>query len=307
MPQSGKEIKRRICSVKNTRQITKAMEMVSASKMRRSQEAALHARPYALKALEVLSRLGGAADIECYPLLQERAEGKIGLVLISTDKGLCGGLNSTLFKKTAEFIRAHQKEAMEVITIGKKAGEWALRMNLSVSASFEGYGDRIDVVEVLPLARSLIKDFEAGRYKKIVFAYTNFISTLKQEPVIRHLLPIKKESLEEVVKEILPTAGKYAGQKDAVGGKIAGEYIFEPSSREVLNNLLPKLTEVQVYQMVLEANASEHSARMVAMKNASEAAKEMIEELALSYNKVRQAGITQEIAEISAGKAALEQ
>jgi len=305
MPQSGKEIKRRINSVKNTEQITKAMEMVSASKMRRSQEVALSARPYAIKALKILTRLSDKIDPIKHLLLESREEGKIGLVLISTDKGLCGGLNANLFKKVGEFVKKNESTEFEVITVGKKAREWALRAGFKVSADFEGYGDKVDILEVLPLAKNLINDYKAKKYKSVVFAYTNFISTLKQEAIIRPLLPIKKEILEEVVKEIIPEKGKYSKEDEKDKNKM-GEYIFEPSADEILKTVLPKLIETQVYHMVLEANASEHSARMVAMKSASEAAQEMIEELSLSYNKVRQAGITQEIAEISAGRAALE-
>lgn len=305
MPQSGKEIKRRINSVKNTKQITKAMEMVSASKMRRSQEVAFSARPYALKALEILTRLSDKIDPAKHLLLKNQEEGKICLVLISTDKGLCGGLNANLFKKVGEFVKENKSAEFEIITVGKKAREWALRTGFEVSADFEGYGDKVDILEVLPLAKNLINNYKAGKYKGVVFTYTNFISTLRQEAIIRPLLPIKKEILEEVVREIIPEKEEDLKEVKKDINK-TGEYIFEPSVDEILKNILPKLIETQVYHMVLEANASEHSARMVAMKNASEAAQDMIEELSLSYNKVRQAGITQEIAEISAGRAALE-
>ncbi|MDD5043349.1 MAG: ATP synthase F1 subunit gamma [Patescibacteria group bacterium] len=305
MAQSGKEIKRRIKSVKNTKQITKAMEMVSAVKMRRSQEVALAARPYALKALEILTHLSGKIDRSEHPLLEERAEGETYLAVISTDKGLCGGLNANLFRRLAEFLK-QQKEKVKIIAVGRKAREWAGRLSLDIIADFTGFGDKTDVIEVLPLARMLMRDYYDKKYGQAVFAYTNFISTLKQETVLRHVLPIKKEMLEAVVQEITPARGKYADAGKFTKEESGGEYIFEPSPDEVLKVILPKLIEIQVYSIILEANASEHSARMVAMKNASEAAKDMIEELSLSYNKFRQASITREIAEVSAGAAALE-
>ncbi len=309
MSDSTRDIQRRMASVKNTRQITKAMEMVSAAKMRKSQEVALSARPYALKALEILKNVSGRVEDFKHPLMETRPEEKIAIVLISTDKGLCGGLNSNVFKKVSEYAGEKMSgKSLNYITIGKKARDWAKRIGVEMVAEFDGFGDKVDIVEIIPVARMLLNDFKAKKYDRVIFVYTNFISTLNQEPIIRTLLPINKEILENVVKEILPESGKYSEKEEAVSSDVAaGDYVFEPSPEKVMNELLPNLIETQVYHMVLEANASEHSARMVAMKNASEAADDMLYDLALSFNKARQAAITQEIAEISAGRAALEQ
>ncbi len=305
MPSSSRDIKRRIASVKNTRQITKAMEMVSAAKMRRTQEAALRARPYAFKALELLSRLTAAEYETKHPLLKKRDIRRELTVILSTDKGLCGGLNANVFKKVKANIDQYGERERVFVTVGKKAKEFAEREALNILASFPGFGDRVDIVDTLALSRFLMDGYLDKAFDKVVVAYTNFLSTIEQKPAIRPILPLEQTVLKRVIDEVVPKKGKYSDAPLATI-ETQGEYLFEPTVTEVLRTLLPKLIETQIYHTVLESNASEHSARMVAMKNASESAGEMMDALTLSYNKARQAAITQEISEISAGRAALE-
>ena len=301
-----RETKLKIRSVNNTKQITKAMEMVSASKMRKSQQVALGSRPYCEKALEILGNLSEHTDYNFHPLLVRRPLEKTALLVITSDKGLCGGLNSNILKKT-------QKAAgnFEIIAVGKKGRDFFARRGFKISAEFTGIGDIVKIEDILPIASYLIKSYQEGKYDLIAAVYTKFLSTLKQEAVVRQVLPINLESIKEIVAGIVPERGRYAELKDKAGEsasyKYNYEYVYEPNPELVLNELLPNLLQIQVYHMVLEANASEHSARMVAMKNASESAQKLIEDLQLYFNKVRQSAITKEISEITAGSEALQQ
>ncbi len=303
---SAREIKVKIRSINNTKQITKAMEMVSASKMRKSQLVALNSRPYCEKALQMLGELSAHTDARLHPLLN-KIEGKTALLVITSDKGLCGGLNSNVLKKAYKL--AKEKNA-DVIVVGKRARDFFSRRNFNIAAEFFGIGDTVKTEEASPIAEFLINNYGEGKYGSILAVYTNFLSTLKQEAVVRQVLPVSIEGIKEIVAGIVPERGRFSGdvlkQKEEVY-PYSYEYVYEPSPQIVLDRLLKELLHVQVYHMILESNASEHSARMMAMKNATESAQKLIDELTLTFNNVRQAAITRELSEITAGAEALQQ
>ena len=301
---STRDIKRRIQSVKNTRQITKAMEMVAASKMKKSQEAALMARPYAEAALNLLENVGESVEPQKYFLLENREKKNICLFVVTSDKGLCGGLNSGVLKKALEVIKDNENRGRKVsiVAIGKKAEQFFRKTKNEIIAIFDEIGDSVELRETLPISKLLIDDFRNRKFDKVKAIYTNFVSTLKQEPKVKTILPITKRSLEETVEDI--EAIEDMVEKGSGSGNV--EYKFEPSPEEVLCKLLPNLIEIQSYHIILESNASEHSARMVAMKNATDNARDMLEDLNLSYNYIRQQKITQEMSEITAGVIAQE-
>lgn len=299
--QSTRLIKRQIQSTKNTAKITKAMEMVSAAKMRKSQEAALIARPYAEAALKLLDNVSGSMPSkQDYPLTHKREVKKLCLLVITSDKGLCGGLNSSVLKAATKIIGENADKEISIVTIGKKA-ERFFRGKQNVVAVFENIGDTVELMETLPISRMLMKDFLAEDCDKVVAVYTDFVSTLKQDVKVRNLLPISESSIKRTIDELgNDEIGRTKKMVDTT------EYIFEPSPEEVLKKLLPNLVETQVFHVVLESNASEHSARMVAMKSATDNANELLEDLKLYYNSARQQKITQEMTEIAAGVSAQE-
>ena len=303
--QSTQQIRRQIQSTKNTSQITKAMEMVAASKMKKSQQAALLARPYAKAALHILENVSESIEPQKHILLERREVKNICLFIVTSDKGLCGGLNSSVIKKTAKIIKKNENEGkkVSVVTIGKKAESYFRKTKSEVIAVFNGIGDSVELKETLPISKLLIDDFRDKKFDKVMAVYTNFVSTLKQETRTKTILPISRRSLEETIEEIEDLAPK--NNKNGNGNNNI-EYKFEPSSNEVLCKLLPNLIEIQSFHIILESNASEHSSRMVAMKTATDSAKDMLEDLNLLYNYIRQQKITQEISEISAGVAAQE-
>ena len=303
--QSTQNIKRQIQSTKNTSQITKAMEMVSAAKMRKSQEAALMARPYAEGALHILENVSESIEPRKHILLERREVKNICLFVVTSDKGLCGGLNSGVIKKASEIIKENESKNIKVsiVAIGRKAESYFKKTKNDVIAIFNGISDSVELKETLPISKLLITDFRDKKFDKVMAIYTNFISTLKQKTRVKTILPITRRSLEETIEEIEDVALK---DGDGIKNNNNLEYKFEPSSSEVLCKLLPNLIEIQSYHIILESNASEHSARMVAMKTATDSARDMLEDLNLSYNYIRQQKITQEISEISAGVAAQE-
>jgi len=308
--QSTRDIKRRMRSIGNTQQITRAMEAVSATKMRRSQEFALAARPYAESALQLLGNIGQKTVRKIHPLLERRRGKDICLIVITSDKGLCGGYNSGVLRKAQEYLdKNSESKNIDIITVGKKARDYFKFRGYEIAEEFVGFGDFVKLEETMPIAERILFDWQEKKYSKIVCAFTNFVSTLRQEAVIRQVLPITKKGIKEIIEGIIPRHGRYA-KKDTKyelpNTSYNYRYIFEPSREKVLNELLPLLVEIQAHYMILEANASEHSARMVAMKNASENAEEILEELNLFYNKARQSAITREITEVTAGREALE-
>lgn len=278
-------IKKRISSVTNTAKITKAMEMVAASKMRKAQDRALQARPYAQKMLEVLGDLAAQpkTDERLHPLLDERPINKIAIIQMTSDKGLCGGLNANVNKMAATFI-LNQSVSIEIVSVGKKGLEFMSRSGREIRAEFTAISDRPYVDEALPIARIAIDDYCDGTVDQVLLMYPKFRSTAVQVPVMEQLLPIKPSDIPE-------------------GSNI--EYIYEPDARTVMSDLLPRYVEMIIYDALLETIASEQSARMVAMRNATDAAKEMIESLTLQYNKARQEQITTELLDLTAGAAAV--
>jgi F-type H+-transporting ATPase subunit gamma len=287
---STRDIRRRIKSVKNTAQITKAMQMVASSKMRKAQLAALAGRPYATLMNSVLAAVTDGAGDFSHPLLEKREVKKRAVVLITTDKGLCGALNSNLLREAARF----DKETTVYVCAGKKGGQFISRIKRRLAAEFT-YKDAPLFSEARSISKFAQDLFTKGEADEVVVLYTNFINTLTQKPEARTLLPIG---------EIKALEADLAGE----GGKLAKsetEYLFEPNPSAVLDSLLPQYVNFQVFQFLLEAKASEHSARMVAMKNATDNAKQIIKDLTLEYNKLRQANITKELLEITTAQMAM--
>jgi F-type H+-transporting ATPase subunit gamma len=300
--QSPQQIRRQIQSTKNTSQITKAMEMVAASKMKKSQQAAMMARPYAEAALGILQSVSESVEPRRHTLLENRDVKNLCLLVVTSDKGLCGGLNSNILREARKIMEENKDRNIAIIAIGKKAENY-FKKTKNISAVFSAIGDTVELRETIPISKLLIKDFIEQKYDKIIAVYTNFISTLKQDVKIKKLLPITRRSLEETIEEIEDMAKDEVLEEKNNNNM---EYKFEPSVEKVLCDLLPNLIETQVYHIVLESNASEHSARMVAMKSATDNALEMLDDLKLTYNYIRQQKITQEMSEISAGVAAQE-
>lgn len=301
MSASIKSIKRRIKAAKNISQITKAMEMVAASKMRKSQQKAMASRPYADKLEEILRRMAQMITPDNHVLLRQTEPTEvntIALIVISPDKGLCGSLNSNLFK-ALEHIEKHLSEQhadiavkFKYIAVGKKAREYVLKTGRPLHAEFTSIPDRPRFEVILPITQLVLSGFIDTSFYKVYLLYTNFVNTLTQKPESTKLLPISTDELR-----LEPTV---VNSQEAVS-----DYVFEPSSDTILEWLLPYYFELSLYQKVLEAQASEHSARMVAMRNASDNAKEILRYLNLEYNRKRQAAITNEIANLVTSRMAV--
>lgn len=306
MARSLRDIRRKIKATKSTRQVTKALELVSASKMRRATQNAVRLREYAVTAWGMLERLA-SAQTGLHPFLQERKPSKVLVVLFSSDRGLCGGLNAQLFRRATQYISASKNlelETLDFVGIGRKGQQFLRRMDQNVIATFPAFSNHPTFRDVLPLTRLLTDSFRKGTYDHVVLMYPDFVSVLIQDPTAKVLLPLSKDTLHEMIEGL--ASEKPSRAKKEESGADETEYKFEPSVTEVLDVILPQLTEIQVYQAALEAAASEHSARMIAMRNATDNASDLLEDLSLTYNQTRQAGITAELAELSASKAALE-
>ena len=284
------DIRRRIRSIRNTAQITKAMQMVAASKMRKAQQHALAGRPYAALMNKVLVSLQKRTDPKLHPLLEIRPLNKKLVLIISTDKGLCGALNTNLFRETANFDQA--KTAF--VVTGKKARQFIARTKRELLADFE-LKDSPSFVETKPVSKFCTEKFLSREVDNVSVLYTHFINTINQRAVVQTLLPISGFDL--------PKGEPSEGANQHVDPMIG--YVFEPNAETVLDVMLPYYLQYQVFQMILDARASEHSARMVAMKNATDNANEFIKDLTLEYNKMRQAGITTELLEIATAQMAL--
>jgi F-type H+-transporting ATPase subunit gamma len=276
--------------VRNIAQVTKAMEAVAASRMRRAQSQVLATRPYAQKAQEVLSYIARlpSAEGELNVLIREReVVRRVGIMLVTADRGLAGGFNANVIRTASHFIKQKRDAGIEpeVVTVGRKGRDWLLRYDPIIRAEFTQLPDPPVTNDIAPITRVLVDDFVQGRFDEVYLIYTDFVNTLIQRPVIRKLLPIEPAE---------PTVS------------MAPEYIFEPSPEAVLDRVLYGFTEAQVLQAIYESLASEHSARMVAMRNATEAAGELIDDLTLTYNKARQEGITRELMDIVGGTTAVE-
>lgn len=302
---SLKSVKSKIRSIDKTRQVTKAMEAVSAVKMRKSQSQALNARAFALGAFSILKAIAGSSEFRSHSLMVNRTVKKTLLVVISADKGLAGSYGSSLIKFILKLLakEGYTPENCEVITIGRKANEFFAKRNYTIHAHKEKWSDKIVFEEVAPIA-NLVRDlFESQSVDQVRIIYTNFLSTLRQEIYMRQLLPVDFTSVEDVIRGIAPSEGKFKElrvESDKLMDKNI-EYVFEPNSEHIMKELVPQLFKIQIYHSVLEANASEHSSRMIAMKNASDNARDISKALKLRFNKVRQAAITKEVSEIVGG------
>jgi F-type H+-transporting ATPase subunit gamma len=293
---SLKDIRGRIGSVRNIAQITRAMEMVAASRMKRAQDSILAARPYADELEDALRRVAGAAGLteEIDPLLAQRPIRRAAIIVITTDRGLAGSLNANATRSVLRWVterasRSNGDAAVEIeaITVGRKGRDALRRAGIPIAAHFAQLGDRPTFADVTPIARLVTEDFLAEKYDEIDIAYSTFVSTLSQKPQVARLLPVVRPEMEEEAE------------------RTNDEYLFEPSPEAVLSRLLPHYVAIGIYRAVLENNASEQSARMIAMRNSTDNANELIEDLTLVYNKTRQATITREMIEIASGAEAL--
>lgn len=329
MSSNTKEIQRRIKSIKNTRKITRAMEMVSVAKMKKEVSRVLAIRPYADSAWNILTNLSKAFRKYEHGLLEAREVGSILVILITSNRGLCGGFNSQIIKKTIDQIKhpsllkinrigtkridskvPNEKIKFDFIAVGKKGFNYLNSRNYNVVAYFDNFNYLPSLENVSVLASLIIDDYKKAKHDKIVMAYTDYKNTIIQEPKFRQLLPISKIDIEKQIagmkRGINLSESELAKEERSLKEVPIYDYKIEPEPKQVLENLLPRLVEMQLYHAILESNASKESARMVAMKNATEAANEMVDNLQYSYNQLRQSAITQEIAEITSGRAALE-
>ena len=278
---SPRLLRRRIRSVQSTAKITRAMEMIAAAKMRRAQEQALSGRPYSDKIIQVIADLAAESsrDSAMHPLLEKREIKRIGVVHITPDRGLCGGLIANMNRLTTRFI-LEQNVPVELVAVGRKGRDFMYRHHCHIRAEFTKISDRPTLLETTPISHIIINDYTSGYIDQVYLAYSRFVTTMVQNPTLELLLPIEPA--------VLPKAE-------------TKEYIYEPDPKFVLSELLPRFVEMTIYHAILEAIASEQSARMVAMRNATENAKEVIQELTLLLNKVRQEMITKELLDITGG------
>jgi F-type H+-transporting ATPase subunit gamma len=285
---STRDIRRRIRGVKNIRQVTKAMNMIAAARLRRAQTKAEAARPYADRLSAILQDVFASGASARHPLLVQRPVKRVGLVVVSSDRGLCGAFNAGILREAGRFVEG-QTADVGIITVGRKAREFFQRMEITIDQSFPQPSRDVRLEEVGAISKQIISDYTAGKYDQIHLAYARFISVLKSEPTVTQLLPIPKPETEEA----------------AMARTVA--YQFEPEAEELLGALLPQYVEVLTYGALVESLASEQAARMVAMKSATDSASDMIDSLTRDYNRVRQTAITTQLLEVVSGAEALEQ
>lgn len=284
----GREIKTKIKSVQNTRKVTRALEMVSASKIRKAQDRMKASRPYARMMRQIVGHVAKANTDYVHPFMVERKDVKrVGYIIVSTDRGLCGGLNSQMFRRILADMRVWQDKGVEIdlVCVGQKAATFFRRLKVNMLASVTHLGEQPHVEQLIGVIKVMLDGFEAGNIDRVFLCYNDFINTMAQRPVQDQLLPLPAD--------------------EALDSKHSWDYLYEPDAKTVLNHVVTRYVESLVYQSVLENLASEHAARMVAMKSASDNANKLIETLQLIYNKARQAAITQEISEIVGGAAAV--
>jgi F-type H+-transporting ATPase subunit gamma len=282
-----RDIVRRIDSIRNTQKITKAMQVVAATRLRRAQAAVQATRPYAEKMVEVLQTVGERATEYKHPFLVRREGKRAVMILVTTDKGLCGAINVNNIRAATRYMTEHHAEGQRYVTVGRKGRDFLLRYRREVIAEVSGVSDRPTLAEILPAITVALEEYTKGNTDAVLLGYSKWISTMKQEPTVRVLIPAE-----------IP-------QREGGGAGPRADYIYEPDPESVLDGLLPRYVETQVFQAVLENKASEYSAKMIAMQNATNAAGDLIDALTLYANKVRQAGITTELMEIVSGAEAM--
>lgn len=297
---SLRDIKTKIRSVDRTRKVTKAMETVSAVKMRKAQQRALSGRPYARAALSILERLSPSLVTLAHPLTTARPVRRAALIVVTSDKGLCGVLNAAVLKESERVIATLGLELknIDLYVFGRKAAEYFGRRGYTLKSKFENISDDVSPSDLERISRDVVRSFEAGEIDAVRVVYTNFKSTFEQEALSHTVLPFSLEQFRDIVAGIVPQKGAYAEARPNPAPRF---YTVEPSESEVLGTLLPRLTTVFLYHMLLESKASEHSARMVAMKNASDKSRDLSKALTRVFNKTRQAVITREVSEIVGG------
>ena len=285
----AKEIRTKISSINKTRKITRAMEMVAASKMRKTQERMRASKPYANKIYEVVKHVARANSEYRHPFMSERDVKRVGVIVVTTDRGLCGGLNANLLRETIRNVRTWKEQGKEVdvAVIGRKGQAFFKRVGGNILGSVDHLGDTPSINDFIGVVKVMIDAYYSGTIDALHIVYNEFVNTMTQKPLVKQLLPLPKS--EDDVK----TMGHY------------WDYIYEPDAKDLLNDLLERYLELQVYQGVVENIACEQAAKMIAMKSATDNAGELIKEFQLAYNKARQAAITQELAEIVGGAAAL--
>ena len=311
-----KDIRAKIGATNRTHKVTRAMEAVSAVKMRKTISTTLAGRPYARAALAILARLSGSADLSRHPLLQVRTSdvrtSKVALVVITSDKGLAGALNSGVIKAAGLAVAPYPVETVTVYAYGRKGQEYFTRRGYEIAFYAENKKDEVERSVMEDLSTELSERFSAGEFDEVAVAYSNFKSTFEQAATVRRLLPLSVEAVRALVEDILPEKGAMSTSLETTNVRHRKSYIgtvpaytIEPEGADVLSTLLPRLVAVSLYHMLLEAKASEHSARMVAMKSASDKSEEIAHDLTRLFNKIRQAAITREVSEIVGGREAL--
>ena len=299
---SLKHVKNKIISTKKTGKVTKAMESVSAVKMRKSQIRAFESRPYVHAAMRILSRLAQTSEVQQHPLSLPRPVAKKLVIIVTSDKGLAGSVNSAVLKQV-EQLRA-EGDVFDVVAIGRKALEFARREKLVVIADYTNVSDNVTLADVYKMSEVVMQAFTGGNeYGKVEIVYQNFISTFEQSPTKRQVLPLDPAEVHYIMRGIRPKHGKFSEEVLAPDAMV--DYEIEPSASAVLDVLIPQLVQILIFHALMESKASEHSARMVAMKNATDKSREVVKALTLVYNKERQAAITAEVSEITGGMEAL--
>lgn len=298
-----KQIKNKIISTKKTGKVTKAMESVSAVKMRKSQERAFLSRPYIHAAMRILSRVAQSESISSHPLMVKRVGvERVLLLVVTSDKGLAGSVNSAVLKKVEQFRATNVP--FDVVAVGRKAVEFAGREKIKTIGTYTNIGDEVTVSDVNEITKIVTVAFrDSMTYQKVEVIYQNFISTFEQEPTMRQILPLDPAEVHFIMRGIRPRTGKFS--EDTTPADAVIDHTVEPSAHVVFDSLIPQLVQIIIFHAFLESKACEHSARMVAMKNATDKSKEVAKALTLVYNKARQAAITAEVAEITGGMEAM--
>ncbi len=298
---SLKLIKNKIRATDRTRKVTKAMEAVSAVKMRKSQERALHNRSYAEAALRILANVQGTPDIAKSPYMVSTGHREC-IVVMTSDKGLAGSLNSAVLKQVESYTKGKDPQSIVAVCLGRKGYEFCLRKGFDIVHYTTQISDEINTEDLREIADHALRAYQTSDVARLSVFFQNFVSTFAQEPVRRELLPLNQETITDMIKGIIPKTGRYSEEEIRQNGTT---YTLEPNSETIFDTLVPELTHILLYHALLETKASEHSARMVAMKNASDNAKQVSKTLTLQYNKARQAAITREVSEIVGGMEAM--